>query len=177
MSVTVPHNRMSSLRKEWLRIYKIIVEQLYLQVKMVSSKRLICVRTCKETKVQSALQKAADFLKAYCLGFAIDDAITLIRMEDVYTEVFEIKDVRTLAGENLSRAIGRIVGKDGKTKFAIENLSKTRVVICGQKIHILGTYTGIGICRDAIVSLIIGATPGKVYAKLRTISSRLRERQ
>jgi hypothetical protein len=31
-----------------------------------------------------------------------------------------------------------IAGKDGKTKHAIENASKTRVVLADSKIHILG---------------------------------------
>lgn len=177
MSVTVPPNRMTPLKKEWLRLYKIVVEQLRLQIKMDTRKKSIHVRTCEQTEDSGALQKAIDFLKAYCLGFALDDALTLIRMDDVYVEVFEVKDVRTLSGDNLSRAIGRIVGKDGKIKFAIENTSKTRVVVAGQKIHILGTFTGIRICRDAIVSLIIGSTPGKVYARLRGISARMKEQQ
>lgn len=34
------------------------------------------------------------------------------------------------------------------------------------KIHILGSFQNIKIARDAVVSLIMGAPPGKVYAKV-----------
>ena len=89
---------------------------------------------------------------------------------------------------------GRIAGQDGKTKFTIENASRTRIVLadtcvlhtvlaqshtdrsCRSKIHILGSFQNIKIARDAIVSLILGSPPGKVYAGLRTVSSRMRQR-
>lgn len=44
------------------------------------------------------------------------------------------------------------------------------------KIHILGSFQNIKIARDAIVSLILGSPPGKVYAGLRTVASRMRQR-
>ena len=46
----------------------------------------------------------------------------------------------------------------------------------GSKIHILGSFQNIKIARDAVVSLILGSPPGKVYANLRTIGARLRQR-
>lgn len=44
------------------------------------------------------------------------------------------------------------------------------------KIHIMGSFQNIKVARDAIVSLILGSPPGKVYAGLRTVCSRMKQR-
>ncbi|KAI9923522.1 hypothetical protein ASPWEDRAFT_109300 [Aspergillus wentii DTO 134E9] len=174
--VPVPPHRMTPLKANWPKIYPPLVEHLKLQVRMNVKNRAVELRTSKFTTDTGALQKGEDFVKAFTLGFDCDDAIALLRLDDLYISSFEIKDVKTLNGEHLGRAIGRIAGKDGKTKFAIENASRTRVVLADQKIHILGGFKNIHIAREAIVSLILGSPPGKVYGNLRTVASRMKER-
>ncbi|CDF89925.1 ZYBA0S05-04896g1_1 [Zygosaccharomyces bailii CLIB 213] len=175
--VGVPPHRMTPLRNNWTKIYPPLVEHLKLQVRMNLKTKSVELRTHpRHTTDPGALQKGADFIKAFTLGFDLDDSIALLRLDDLYIETFEIKDVKTLNGDHLSRAIGRIAGKDGKTKFAIENATRTRIVLANAKIHILGGFTHIRMAREAVVSLILGSPPGKVYGNLRTVASRLKER-
>ncbi|KZT26561.1 eukaryotic type KH-domain (KH-domain type I) [Neolentinus lepideus HHB14362 ss-1] len=174
--VPIPPHRMTPLKKEWINIFGPLTEMLGLQVRMNVQRRSVEMRTSKHTKEIGALQKGADFVKAFALGFDVNDAIALLRLDDLYLDSFEIKDVKNLHGDHLARAIGRIAGHDGKTKFTIENASRTRIILADTKIHILGSFQNIKIARDAIVSLILGSPPGKVYAGLRTVASRMRQR-
>lgn len=174
--VRVPPHRMTPLKNSWPKIYPPLVEHLKLQVRMNIAKKAVELRTSKYTTDTGAIQKGADFITAFCLGFDLDDAIALLRLDDLYIQSFEIKDVKTLSGEHLGRAVGRIAGKDGKTKFAIENASRTRIVLADQKVHILGGFKNIHVAREAVVSLILGSPPGKVYGNLRTVSARMKER-
>ncbi len=174
--VRVPPHRLTPLKGAWPKIYPPLVEHLLLQVRMNLKDQAVELRTSKKTTDPGALQKGADFIRAFSLGFDVDDAIALLRLDDLYIETFEIKDVKTLQGEHLSRAIGRIAGKDGKTKFAIENTTKTRIVLADQKIHILGGFQNGKMAREAVVSLILGSPPGKVYGNLRTVAARQKER-
>lgn len=176
LRIPVPPQRMTPLKTNWMPLIQPIVEHMKLQVRMNTRRRSVEIRSSDATEDIGALQKAADYMKAFMLGFDVSDAVALLRLDDLFIESFEVKDVKRLAGDHLSRCIGRIAGKDGKTKYAIENSTRTRISLCDEKIHILGSFANIRLARDSICSLILGSAPGKVYTKLRTVSKRLQER-
>ncbi|CAG0922929.1 unnamed protein product [Notodromas monacha] len=154
--VAVPSRRYTPLREDWMKIYTPLVEHLGLQVRFNTKSRNVELKACAETEDASSLQRGADFVKAYVLGFAVEDALALLRLDDLFVESFDVQDVKPLKGDHLSRAIGRLAGKGGRTKFTIENVSKTRIVLADSKVHVLGSYQNIAVARRAICNLVLG---------------------
>jgi len=174
--IPVPSHRYTPLKEQWLKIFEPIVEHLKLQVRFNLKTRQVEIRTCKETEDITTLQKAADFVRAFIFGFEVEDALAIIRLDDLFIDSFEVQDVKTLKGDHLARAIGRLAGKGGRTKYTIENTTKTRIVLADSKVHILGSYQNIAIARRALCNLILGSPPSKVYGTLRTVAARASER-
>jgi hypothetical protein len=56
------------------------------------------LRSSKFTQSNEALQMGADFVSAFAMGFDIDDAIALLRLDSLYIQSFDIKDVRQTLG-------------------------------------------------------------------------------
>jgi RNA-binding protein PNO1 len=175
-SVKVPHHRFPPLKKVWMDVYKPVVEQCKLEIRMNLKTRSVELRTSPETTDPAVLQKAEDFVKAVVAGFEVADALALLRLDDIYLESFEVKDVRAgLHGDNLSRCIGRMSGSHGKTKNTLENVARVRLVIADTHIHIMGATQNTRVARDAICDLIRGSPAAKVYNRVRTVMNRVND--
>ena len=77
-----------------------------------------------------------------------------------------------------SRAIPHAAARpqSGKTKHAIENATRVRIVVADSKVHILGAFSNIQVARDAVCALILGTPPGKVYNNMKSISARMSQK-
>ncbi len=150
--IRCPPHRLTPLRADWNMIMQPCVEHLMLQIRYNPKMRAVELKTSEHTADAGSIQKGADFVQAYMLGFEVQDAVALLRLEDLFVDTFEVKDVKTLSGDHLSRAIGRIAGQDGKTRFAIENATRTRIVLADSRIHILGSFqVNITLLRNMVL--------------------------
>jgi len=178
--VPVPPHRYTPLKENWMKIFTPIVEHLNLQIRFNLKSRNVEIREMAALDGKPCnpeyLQKAEDFVRAFICGFDVEDALAIVRLEDLFIDSFEVQDVKPLKGDHMSRAIGRLAGKGGRTKFTIENATKTRIVLADSKIHVLGSYQNIQMAKRAICSLIMGTPPSKVYGTLRNMASRASER-
>jgi RNA-binding protein PNO1 len=84
MSVKVPQNRVSPLKKNWEKICEIVIEKCKLNIRMNPAKKCVDLRESENTTDSTVLQKAADFLRAFALGFALEDAVALLRIDDLF---------------------------------------------------------------------------------------------
>merc|ERR1719295_202220 len=184
-SIRIPSHRMIHVRRMWADICKPVVKHLKLQIRMNSHRKIIELRTVSGVveedpvlKGRNAIQKGSDFVRAAVMGFELKDALALVRLDDIYLETFDIREIKFFnkKADHWMRAIGRIAGQYGKIKYSIENATNSRIIVFGFKVHILGSFSSIRLARNSISRLVIGSAPGNVYAKLRTVSSRLKHR-
>jgi RNA-binding protein PNO1 len=175
-SVPVPRNRLKAVEAQWISIYTPVVKECKLQIRMNLAAQAVDLRTCELTEEDDVIQRAEEFLRAVMLGFEVEDALSILRSDSVYVECFEVEDVKTLRNEHLSRAIGRIAGRKGKVKTALENIAQCRIVVADRKVRVMGTVENIRLARGAISRLIMGSQPSKVCTDLRLIANKIRER-
>ena len=100
----------------------------------------------------------------------------ILKYKDVFIDKFDINEVRKLRPNHMSRAIGRIIGRNGKIKETIEHFSKCKFLLINQRIVLLGCIENIKVARDAICRLIQGSEPNSIFNILKIKSNKLKEK-
>lgn len=105
---------------------------------------------------------AKDIVRAIGRGFDLDIAFLLLKDEFI----FDIIDVTDWAGKSkndLERLRGRVIGRNGKAKKTIEELTHTHVSISGKTISFIGLAENVAIARKAMDMLLEGKQHSTVF--------------
>ena len=118
--------------------------------------------------------RASEVVKAIGRGFSPEKALRLFDDDMLMLDVIDISKVASTPKE-MKRVKGRIIGKEGRSRSVIENLTGSKLSVYGKTVSVLGYPGQIEMVRDAINMLIDGAPHGHVYAFLEKKRKKLRE--
>lgn len=116
-----------------------------------------------------------EIIKAIARGFNPEIAKLLLKQDFI----LEIIDLKEYAGKNKSTSLrlkGRVIGKEGKSRRVIEDLTECYISVYGKTIAIIGKVDFVNNARMAVESLLRGAPHGNVYKALERKRKELRQK-
>ncbi|MEK6933522.1 MAG: hypothetical protein AABW75_01455 [Nanoarchaeota archaeon] len=111
-------------------------------------------------------------LEAMQLGFSAKKALTL-RDESMIFRRIQIKNFTKR--KNLEEVRARIIGREGKTKKTIEEISSCHLIINGNEVGIIASAKNIDDATTAITNLIRGSKQANVYRYLERMNAEKRK--
>ena len=108
------------------------------------------------------LYTAREIIKSIGRGFNPEIAKLLLKPD----YIFEVVDLREYVGKSkdvMLRLKGRVIGKEGKSRKIIEELTECNISVFGKTISIIGLPESAATARQAVESLLRGSTHANVY--------------
>ncbi len=102
---------------------------------------------------------AANVVKAIARGFSPENAFLLLNEE------YEL-NVITLSGQNertVKRLMGRVIGRQGKTRRKIEDMCGAKISIYGKTVAIIARTSELDTASRCVEMLLKGRTHGYTY--------------
>ena len=120
--------------------------------------------------------KVENIIKAIGRGFTPTQAMVLLNDEmDFY--IFDIYDYVGKKQTHVRRLKSRVIGRNGKTKHLIEELTDSYISIYGHTISIIANIVDIDIIKKAIDKLLTGSKHATVYRFVEANMKKLRLQQ
>ena len=107
------------------------------------------------------LYTAREIIKSIGRGFNPDIAKLLLKPDYVFESVDVSEFVKSK--DSMLRLKGRVIGKEGKSRRLIEELTECSISVFGKTISVIGLPEPVSNARRAIESLLKGSTHANVY--------------
>jgi ribosomal RNA assembly protein len=112
-------------------------------------------------------------VKAIGRGFSPEKAELLFR-DDADFFIFDLHDYVGKKDTHIRRLKSRVIGKEGKTKRVLEELTDSRISVYGHTISIISDMERMNILKKSIDLLLTGSKHATVYRFVETQMKELR---
>lgn len=106
--------------------------------------------------------EAENVVRAIARGFSPDKALLLFN-DEYYFELLDMRDWVGKKKEHVKRIAGRIIGKEGKARRLIEEMTGAYISVYGHTVAIIGRIDELQMAKQAIEMLLEGANHSTVY--------------
>ena len=124
----------------------------------------------------TTILRARDVVLAIARGFSPDPALKLID-DDIVLDIIDLRETFGKNERDIARLKGRVIGREGKIRRLIEEMTDVKISIYGHTIAMLGEYETVTAAREAIELLLKGKQHSTVYKLLRKIKSESKKRE
>ena len=175
--VKIPRDRIGALIGPEGEAKQYIEDQLQVGLQIDSQTGDVTINLDKDVQDPSLLFKAKDCVLAVGRGFSPDRAYKLLQDEENMLTVIDLREIFGRSDSDIQRVKGRIIGKEGKTRKVIEELSETSISVYGHTISMIGGVEQSEIAREAVNMFIKGSQHATVYRYLQRKKQDLKKRR
>lgn len=108
---------------------------------------------------------AVSVIQAIGRGFSPEKALYLFN-EDFQIYMISLREFARTGSNRISEIKGRLIGRQGRTREIIEELTSCMVSVYGDTVSIIGDYISLEYGKEAILKLITGSKQRTVYQYL-----------
>ncbi len=172
--VRIPRNRVAVLIGRGGEVRKEIEGRLQVRLNIDAEEGVVTVENQGEDVL--AEWKARDIIRA--VGKGINPNKAMLLCSDEYAlDIIELEDLVGRSKKALLRQKGRIIGRQGKTREYIEEMTRASLSVFGKGVAIVGTLDEVQVAREAVIMLASGMPHSVVYKFLQRKVQELKEKR
>jgi|TARA_B100000959_G_scaffold55171_1_gene57533 ribosomal RNA assembly protein len=117
--------------------------------------------------------KMPDVIRAIGRGLAPKRAVKLLE-DEVFLRMYDIREWVGRQPNQTRRMRSRLIGRDGRIRSLIEEMTHTEMAIYGSTVLVIGDQEGLALATPAIENILNGAEHGNVLHGLEKDRKRMR---
>jgi len=161
--IKIPGDRIGALVGPDGSVKAVIERKLSVSLQVDSQNGTVEITLPASAEDPTVLFRAKEVVTAIGRGFAPNHAFRLLDDDEIIFELIDLREIVGRSQSDLKRLKGRVIGKEGKTRRIIEELSEANISVYGHTIAIIGYPDQAAIAREALRMLLSGSLHGTVY--------------
>jgi ribosomal RNA assembly protein len=136
----------------------------------------ITIAPTEEMEDPLGVWKVRYIVKAIGRGFSPETALKLID-DEIILDIINLQDFVGKSKKAVMRQKGRIIGREGRTKEIIKEMTNVDISVYGKTVALIGDMERIQIAKEAVEMILNGVRHKSVYSFLEKKKQELKRKE